>query len=128
LAENAHAAFMGDTKGGAFDIDGRVARTRLREPLNANGRPNSDVLSPWINGLDLTRRARDVWIINFGWTMSEGETALYERPFADVLDKVKPERESKTRAVYREGWWQHYRPRPAMWAALNALQTRHGPA
>ena len=61
---------MGDTKGGAFDIDGRIARAWLCEPLNANGRPNSDVLKPWVNGLDLTRRRRDMWIIDFGWTMS----------------------------------------------------------
>ena len=44
LAENADVAFMGDTKGGAFDIEGKVARTWLADPLSANGRPNSDVL------------------------------------------------------------------------------------
>jgi len=46
LAENANAAFMGDTKGGAFDVEGRIARAWLSDPLNANARPNSDVLSP----------------------------------------------------------------------------------
>ena len=39
---------MGDTKGGAFDIEGRLARAWLAEPLNPNDRPNSDVLSPWV--------------------------------------------------------------------------------
>ena len=81
LPENAHVAFMGDTKGGAFDIEGNFARAWLAEPLNANGRPNSDVLTPWVNGLDLTRRGRDMWIVDFGWTMSEREAALYEAPF-----------------------------------------------
>ena len=69
--ENLGVAFMGDTKGGAFDIDGRLARAWLAEPLNPNGRPNSDVLSPWVNGLDVTRRSRDMWIIDFGTEMSE---------------------------------------------------------
>ena len=78
---------MGDTKGGAFDIDGRLARAWLAEPLNPNGRPSSDVLSPWINGLDLTRRPRDMWIIDFGWTMGEGEASLYEAPFQHALSK-----------------------------------------
>ena len=76
LAENAGVAFMGDTKGGAFDIEGRIAREWLCEPLNANGRPNSDVLKPWVNGLDLTRRRRDMWIIDFGWTMSRERSRI----------------------------------------------------
>lgn len=39
------------------------------------------MLSPWVNGFDLTRRPRDMWIIDFGWTGSEAEAALYEAPF-----------------------------------------------
>ena len=128
LEENANAAFMGDTKGGSFDVEGQVARMWLCEPLNPNGRPNSDVLLPWVNGLDLTRRPRDMWIIDFGWTMTEQEAALYQQPYNHAAEKVKPERESKIRAVYRESWWLHYRPRPAMWAALGGLQSSHGPA
>ena len=45
LGENCGVAFMGDTKGGAFDIEGKVARGWLTDPLNPNGRANSDVLS-----------------------------------------------------------------------------------
>ncbi len=54
----------------------------LHTPLNPNGRPNSDVLKPWVNGFDLIRRARDWWIVDFGWTMSEKQAAFYEDPFA----------------------------------------------
>ena len=36
LTENRGVAFMGDTKGGAFDIEGRVAREWLVAPLNVN--------------------------------------------------------------------------------------------
>ena len=56
LAENSGVAFMGDTKGDPFNVSGDLARTWLHLPTNPNGRPNVDVLRPWINGMDLTRR------------------------------------------------------------------------
>jgi hypothetical protein len=56
LASNLNTSFMGDTKGGAFDVAGDIARNWLQEPLNPNGRPNADVLRPWVNGFDITRR------------------------------------------------------------------------
>jgi type II restriction/modification system DNA methylase subunit YeeA len=102
LKENAGAAFMGDTKGGAFDIPGDLARAWLKEPLNPNERPNSDVLRPWINGLDVSRRPRDMWIIDFGWTMSEAEAALYQSPFEYSVSKIKPERFGAPRARLRQ--------------------------
>src|SRR5215211_7199754 len=61
LAESKGIAFMGDTKGGAFDIPGELARQWLRLPLNPNGRPNAGVLRPWMNGMDVTRRPADKW-------------------------------------------------------------------
>ncbi len=121
LKENAGIAFMGDTKGGAFDIPGDLAREWLRLPLNPNGRPNSDVLKPWRNAMDVTRRPADKWIIDFGWTMSEPEAALYEAPFRHVLLHVQPERRKNNRKLYREFWWRHVEPRQGMWAALNGF-------
>jgi type II restriction/modification system DNA methylase subunit YeeA len=113
---------LGNTKGGAFDIEGQVARGWLTDPLNPNGRANSDVLSPWVNGLDLTRRPRDMWIIDFGWTMSEAEAALYEAPFDCAVAKIKAERTARQPRGYAKAWWRHERPRPDMWAALNILE------
>ena len=74
---------------------GTLARRWLLEPVNPNGRPNSDVLTPWVNGMDLTRRPSGKWIIDFGWMMSESEAALYEEPFAYVLQHVRHERQTK---------------------------------
>ena len=69
-------------RAGPFDVPGELAREWLRLPANPNGRPNSDVLKPWINGMDLTRRPAGKWIIDFGArTMSEADAALYEEPF-----------------------------------------------
>lgn len=99
LIENSGVAFMGDTKGGAFDISGDLARQWLKAPLNPNGRPNSDVLRPWMNGMDVTRRPADKWIADFGWEMLEEQAALYEAPFAHVAASVKPLRLVNCRAM-----------------------------
>ena len=88
LPENADVAFMGDTKGGPFDVSGDQAREWLRLPANPNGRTNADVLKPWVNGMDLTRRPAGKWIVDFGWTMSASDAALYEEPFRWVKEHV----------------------------------------
>lgn len=121
LKENIGIAYMGDTKGGAFDVDGNLARSWLALPLNPNGRPNADVLKPWINGLDVTRRHRDQWIIDFGWKMSEAEASLYEAPFQHVMNHVRPVRAENKREAYRAAWWRHVEPRQGMWNAVRGL-------
>ena len=121
LSQNADVAFMGDTKGGAFDIPGELAREWLRLPLNPNGRPNSDVLRPWMNGMDVTRRSAGKWIIDFGNEMSEADAALYEAPFCHVEQNVKPLRTQNKRDSYRRLWWRHVEPRPAMWQRIGNI-------
>ena len=121
LARNAGAAFMGDTKNGAFDIAGDLAREWLRLPANPNGRPNSDVLKPWVNGMDLTRRPAGKWIIDFGAEMSEADAALYEAPFAYLAEHVRPVRQRNRESRVREFWWRHVRSRPDMWQTLDGL-------
>ncbi len=121
LPRNQNIAFMGDIKNGPFDISGDLAREWLRLPANPNGRPNSDVLRPWVNGMDLTRRPADKWIIDFGFDMDETEVALYEHPFAHVAEYVKPKRKSgrhKGRAKY---WYRHVSPGPRTWQKLKGL-------
>jgi type II restriction/modification system DNA methylase subunit YeeA len=128
LDENKGIAFMGDTKGGAFDVSGKQARQWLQLPTNPNGRPNSDVLRPWMNGMDITRRPADKWVIDFGWTMGEAEAALYEAPFTHVLTEVKPIRLTNRRELYRRHWWRHVEPRPGMWAAIGTRSRYIGTA
>ena len=112
---------MGDTKGGPFDIPGEQAREWLRLPANPNGRPNADVLKPWVNGMDLTRRPSGKWIVDFGWTMSESEAALYEAPFQWINERVYPMRQRNRTEANRTHWWRHTRPRPGMWQGLDGL-------
>lgn len=120
LPENADLAFMGDTKGGAFDVDADLARHWLAD-ANPHGRPNADVLVPWTNGLDVTGRARGKWIIDFGTDMTEAAAALYEQPFQYVATHVKPVRASNSRDAYRRYWWRHVEARSGLRAALAGL-------
>ena len=122
LGENAGLSFMGGTKGGPFDLTPEQATVMLAAPINPNGRPNSDVVRPWVTGMDITRRARRLCIIDFGVSISEGDAALYELPFERVQREVKPTRQTNNRAAYRERWWLHMEPRPAMRAALAPLR------
>ena len=121
LLVNCRVAFVGDQKSGSFDIPGDMAREWLRLPANPNGQTNTDVLKPWMNGMDLTRRPAGKWIIDFGWSMSEREAALYEEPFRYTRERVYPMRQRSRRESYRAYWWRHGEPRPGMWRALDGL-------
>ena len=121
LPANLRIAFMGDTKGGRFDIPGELARDWLRLPTNPDGGHNSDVLKPWMNGRDVTRRPADKWIVDFGWTMDDEQAALYEAPFQHVQQHVYPARLRNRRESYRTNWWRHVEPRSRMWGALDGL-------
>ena len=122
LPENANLCFMGTTKVGAFDLDPETARKMLAAPPNPNGRPNSDVVRPWVNALDITRRPRGMYIVDFGVDMPEERAALYEMPFEHVREKVMPERKDNHREGYRLKWWIHGEARPAMRRALKPLK------
>ena len=121
LPRNLNVAFMGGTRNGPFDVPGGLAREWLRLPANPNGRPNADVLKPWVNGRDLTRRPSGKWIVDFGATMDRAMAALFEAPFSHVVERVMPERQKSHDPKVRDTWWRHERPRPAMWEALSGL-------
>jgi hypothetical protein len=112
---------MGTTKGGAFDIAEGLALELLSAP-NPHGKPNSDVVVPWVNGMDLTQRPKGKWIIDYGVGSSEPNSTHYESPFEYLRRAVKPEREKNNRESYRRLWWQHVEARPAMRAALAPLR------
>ncbi len=113
LPENGGVAYVADVKGGKFDILGVRARELLLQPTNINGRTNEDVVFPWVNGLDVTRRPRDMFIIDFG-VMSETDAAAYETPFAHIEEHVGPARAKVRRKSYRERWWRHVEPQMKM--------------
>jgi len=70
------------------------------------------VVRPWVNALDITRRPRNMFIIDFGTEATE-PGALYELPFEYVKHHVKPVRIQNSRETYHQGWlagsaWQNF--------------------
>jgi type II restriction/modification system DNA methylase subunit YeeA len=121
LRENVNLCFMGVTRIGAFDLIPKIAQAMLSEPKNPNGRPNSDVVRPWVNAFDITRRPRGMFLIDFGTEMSQADAALYEKPFEYLRQHVYAKRQENSREGYRLRWWIHGEPRPAMRRALAPL-------
>ncbi|HQU79077.1 MAG TPA: N-6 DNA methylase [Azonexus sp.] len=120
LSENANTAYLGIQKTGPFDLPGELGRSWLDQP-NPNGRPNSEIVKPWFNGLDITRRQRDMWIVDFGTDMPEAEASLYELPFAYAKEHVQPTRVGKREARTNEMWWLFQWSRPLMRKAIKNL-------
>ncbi len=119
LPANACTSFIGTQKNGPFDIAGELARHWLRQP-NPNGLSSAKVLRPWVNGISVTRRAEDYWVIDFD-KMSESDASLFEQPFTHVIREVKPTRLELRRDWHRLHWWCHGDPRPAMKFALSGI-------
>ncbi|MFM2275357.1 MAG: hypothetical protein RL211_1229 [Pseudomonadota bacterium] len=120
LPANRAACFIGGMKKGPFDVSGETARDWLRRP-NPNGKSNANVVRPWLNGLDVTRRPLDQWIVDFGLDRPEAEAALYEAPFAHVVRAVRPKREAVRNELEKSRWWLHARPAPDLRHAVASL-------
>lgn len=95
MPENKNIGFKGLEKGDSFEIEGSLARNFLLAPSNPNGKKNSEVLKPWLNGGDVTKRPSDKWIIDFHG-LSEDDASLFELPFKHVVENVKKD---------RKHWW-----------------------
>ena len=113
LPANVDTSYIGTQKNGPFDVQGDVARGWLRLP-NPNGLSSATVVRPWANGLDITRRSQDRWVIDFGINMPEGEAALFEVPFEHVAHHVKPTRLNVRRDWHRKHWWLFGDSRPGL--------------
>ncbi len=107
LRENAGICLRADEKGGPFEIRREIAEEMLKAPVNSNGRANGDVIYPWFTAMDMTRRPREMSIIDFGINMSEEEAEAYELPFSYIDKYVKPERATNNIPRLREKWWLH---------------------
>ncbi len=114
LKENKGFCFLGMMKGGPFDISAKDAQLMLSQPVNPNGRPNSDVVKRRLNGRDITYRDSGGWLIDFGVNMPEAAAALYEWPFEYVRKHVKPLRDVNRRTRMQQRWWIHGEARPGL--------------
>ncbi|MCK4392324.1 class I SAM-dependent DNA methyltransferase [Candidatus Bipolaricaulota bacterium] len=121
LPENTRISYVGPSPKAPFDIPGEVARSMLESPPNPIGRTNSDVVRPIVSAIDLAKRNRGLWTIDFGLLPMEA-AAQYEEPFEYVKLNVLPVRMESQRAMYRQRWWQYARPRVEMREALEGLR------
>jgi len=117
LNENVGQCFISVSMHGNFNMETEEALKCLQAP-NPNGRPGSDAVRLWCNGLSITRRFEEFWLVDFGFKLTENEAAAYELPFAHVVANVKPEREHNNRTGYRKLWWRHGEAREGMRQAL----------
>lgn len=115
LTENLGLSFEGNKKSGAFEVSKTVADSLI----SANAQ-NQDVVKLWINGVDVTRRLRNMWIIDFG-SMDYETASRYKEPMAFVVEHVKPTRTGKRERRQKQFWWQFARSRPHMRDALLPL-------
>jgi type II restriction/modification system DNA methylase subunit YeeA len=120
LQENFGTSYIGTTKKASLDIAESLAIGFLRQIGNPNGNCNSDVIFPYANGLTVTRRPADDWIIDFG-ERSQEDASAYEEPFEFVKAKVWPERKDHREPRQREKWWLLARSCPEMMAAVSKL-------
>ena len=120
LPENAGLSFEGPSPKAPFDVSPELAARMLEQPLNVNGRPNSDVVRPVLNARDITQRARGMFTIDFGM-MGIDESCLYEMPFEHVKEYVYPKRLEKSQESHRNRWWQYARPRPYVRETITKL-------
>ena len=120
LATNLNVAFQGPVKVGAFDISADLAKEMLDSP-NPHNESNADVMTPWVNGKDITGRPRGMWIIDFG-AFSREQAALYTAPYEYVNVNIRPSREANRDRQRRTYWWRLGRSGEDLRAAVEHLR------
>ena len=120
LATNLNTSFQGPVKVGPFDISPDLAKKMLASP-NPHNESNSNVITAWVNGKDITGRARGMCIIDFG-DLSREEAALYVEPYEYVNAYVRPSRESNRDRQRRTYWWRLGRSGEDLRAAVKSLK------
>ncbi len=120
LSANRDTSFIGTQKNGPFDVPREVAAQWLALP-NPHHKSNALVVRPWANGLDVTRRPQQRWVVDFGCDMPLQDAALFEGPFAYVEQHVKPTRANVRRDFHRTHWWLYGDARPGLRKELSKI-------
>ncbi|MDQ3023387.1 MAG: class I SAM-dependent DNA methyltransferase [bacterium] len=123
LSENKGIAFMGDKKNGQFEVSPESAKKMLAAKGNPNGRPNSDVVVPWITGKTFLTPSQRKWIIDFGTDIMLEDAAQYVLPFQHLQEHVYAYRQTLTDyPLIQENWWIHGSPAYEMRKAFKTMQ------
>lgn len=116
LRANAEKAFIGSVVNGMGFV---LSDDEAKEMIDADPK-NAEVIFPYLNGEDLNSHPEQKpsrWVINF-WDWPEEKAASYSLPFRRVLELVKPVRDRKKRAKYRERWWHYSEAVPNLYHAI----------
>jgi hypothetical protein len=108
LSDNLHIFLRPPEKGGKFDLTEEEALGMMWEP-NPHGRPNSDVVRPWVNAQSLVQTRESLWIIDYPPTLVENDASCYDKPWQYVSAYVRPARARNRDDKLRRLWWIHRR-------------------
>ena len=122
LPDNMNIAHMGMKPYGPFTLLPHETDEMLSAPLNVNGRPNSDVVRPFVTADDLVTGRRDRRIIDFGTERDEDIVCEYLLPYEHLRRLAKPARSSVRSLNARKYWWLFERSRPGLRASLQDLK------
>ena len=119
LGENVGVGFQGCiVLGMGFVLNADEAQ----EWIAADAR-NAEVLFPYLNGEDLNSRpdaSASRWVIDFNDRI-EQHAQSYRLPYERLVERVKSERATNNRRVYRDYWWQYAEKRPKLRRAIAPL-------
>ncbi|HVU24073.1 MAG TPA: DNA methyltransferase [Opitutus sp.] len=121
IQTNSDLAYIGVSMHGPFDIDESAATTIIHSSGNPNLRPNSDVVRPVLNALEITKRAEKRWLISFHPEIDAAGASQYEAAFRFITKHVYPVRAANHRKAYRDRWWLPGEARPALQSKLATL-------
>ncbi|ABX04010.1 MAG TPA: class I SAM-dependent DNA methyltransferase [Herpetosiphon sp.] len=121
LPENKNIIFGGTKKGGKFDITQGIYDVLMQSQNNPHGRPNSDVIKPWVNGQALLGKGEKRWVIDFGVDMSLEDASQYEKIFEYIKKEVYPIRINNRMESRSKHWWLHSFTAPSMRHAVATI-------
>jgi hypothetical protein len=129
LSNNLNSSFRGVClygEGFLFDDSNKTGTSNslaeMEHLISKNSR-NQDVIFPYIGGQEINEEAVQLpkrYVINFG-TRSFAEASEWPDILSLLENKVKPERETKTKDVASWPWWHYWRPREELFKAIKNL-------
>jgi len=112
LRANENLSFMGVTLvGQGFVVD-------PSDPLVAS---EPSALRKYLVGNELNRKPRNRFVIDFFGLSDQEAKARFPGCYQRLLNRVKPERDTSSRPMYRNQWWLFGEKRPKMRQALKDL-------
>jgi type II restriction/modification system DNA methylase subunit YeeA len=119
LLENDSYCVRGIETGGPFEFGRDTFEQIIAEPINPNGRHNSEVVVPIISADSLTGRLEDEFVLDFNCLASEEDVALFEAPYAFLKKRYESYGSTaKRKVIIREKWWLHRRSGASLRTAL----------